>query len=167
VSPRESIPHGLFPVLDNEIYIGGVAVSALAARVGRTPFYAYDRDLLARRVRDLRAALPGAVKLHYAIKANPMPALVQYMARLVDGLDVASGGELTVALDTGIDPKHVSFAGPGKSVAELEQATASNILINVESAREVRELARIAERTGRAARVAVRVNPDFELKSSG
>jgi diaminopimelate decarboxylase len=167
LSSPDSHSHGLFPVLDNEIYIGGVAVSALAARAGRTPFYAYDRDLLARRVRDLRAALPGAVKLHYAIKANPMPALVQYMARLVDGLDVASGGELTVALDTGIDPKHVSFAGPGKSVAELEQATASNILINVESAREVRELARIAERTGRAARVAVRVNPDFELKSSG
>jgi diaminopimelate decarboxylase len=167
VSPREAVPHGLFPVLDHELHVGGVPLSQLAQRIGRTPFYAYDRDLVARRVRELRAALPERVKLHYAIKANPMPALVGYMARLVDGLDVASAGELAVALDSGIDPKHVSFAGPGKSVHELEQAVAAGILLNVESPREVRELARIAEHTGRAARVAVRVNPDFELKSSG
>jgi len=167
VSPRESVPHGLFPVLDHQLHVGGIPLTELARRVGRTPFYAYDRDLLAKRVRELRSVLPDRVKLHYAIKANPMPALVAYMARLVDGLDVASGRELTVALDTGIDPKHVSFAGPGKSLAELEQAAASQILVNIESAREVRELAAIAARTGQAARVAVRVNPDFELKSSG
>ena len=167
MSPREPIPHGLFPVLDHELHVGGASLTDLAARVGRTPFYAYDRDLLARRVRELRMVLPERVKLHYAIKANPMPALVAYMARLVDGLDVASGQELSVALDTGIDPNHVSFAGPGKSVVELQQATASHILVNVESAREVRELGRIAAETGRVARVAVRVNPDFELKSSG
>lgn len=156
-----------FPVLGGELRVGGLPLTQLAARIGRTPFYAYDRDLLAGRVRELRAALPERVKLHYAIKANPMAALVAYMARLVDGLDVASGRELTTALDSGIDSKHVSFAGPGKSVAELEQATAARILLNVESAREVRELAAIAARTGQPARVAVRVNPDFELKSSG
>jgi diaminopimelate decarboxylase len=167
MSPREPIPHGLFPVLDHELYVGGMPLSELAASVGRTPFYAYDRDLLAKRVRELRTILPERVKLHYAIKANPMPAVVGYMARLVDGLDVASGQELAVALDTGVDPRHVSFAGPGKSRSELEQAVASRILINVESPREVRELGRIADLTGRFARVAVRVNPDFELKSSG
>jgi diaminopimelate decarboxylase len=154
-------------VLDHELHVGGVPLSQLALRAGRTPFYAYDRDLLARRVRELREVLPARVKLHYAIKANPMPALVAYMARLVDGLDVASGRELTIALDSGMDPKQVSFAGPGKSRAELEQAAVSHILVNVESSREVRELGAIAERTGTAARVAVRVNPDFELKASG
>jgi diaminopimelate decarboxylase len=157
MSAREPIPHGLFPVLDHELRVGGLPLTELARRVGRTPFYAVDRDLVAKRVRELRDILPDRVKLHYAIKANPLPALVDYMARIVDGLDVASGGELAVALDAGIDPKHVSFAGPGKSVAELEQAAAAGILLNVESAREVRELARVA----------VRVNPDFELKSSG
>jgi len=167
MSPREPVPHGLFPVLDHELHVGGIPLTELVRRVGRTPFYAYDRDLLAKRVRELRSVLPDRVKLHYAIKANPMPVLVDYMARLVDGLDVASGRELSGALDTGIDPKHVSFAGPGKSLAELEQAAASHILVNVESPREVRELAAIAERTGQPARVAVRVNPDFELKSSG
>src|SRR5512145_1758096 len=143
MSPREPAPHGLFPVLDHELHVGGVPLSELVRRVGRTPFYADDRDLLARRVRDLRAVFPERVRLHYAIKANPMPALVAFMARLVDGLDVASGGELARALDSGIDPKHVSFAGPGKTAAELEQAAAARILVNVESPREVRELARI------------------------
>jgi diaminopimelate decarboxylase len=74
-----------FPVENGELVIGGLPLSRLAARVGRTPFFAYDRALLAAHVRALRAALPPAVHLHYAMKANPMPALVQTMVGLVDG----------------------------------------------------------------------------------
>ena len=96
-----------------------------------------------------------------------MPALVCHMARLVDGIDVASAGELLVALDAGADPQEVSFAGPGKTEAELHQAVAAGILINVESFREVPILAAAQQTLGLPARVAVRVNPDFELKSSG
>ena len=93
------------------------------------------------RVAELRAALPKAIKLHYAMKANPMPALVGVMAGLVDGIDVASGGELKVALDAGADPAEISFAGPGKRRGELTQAVAAGVLINIESFREVSELA--------------------------
>jgi diaminopimelate decarboxylase len=135
--------------------------------VGQTPFYAYDRGLLRRRVEELRAALPASVKLHFAMKANPMPALVCFMAGLVDGIDVASAGELKVALDAGADPREVSFAGPGKRAVELQQAVAAGVLINVESQRELALLERISGELGVAARVAVRVNPDFELKGSG
>ncbi len=156
-----------FPVEDGELIVGGLPLSRLAARVGQTPFYAYDRQLLKRRVAGLRAALPASLKVHYAMKANPMPALVCYMARLVDGIDVASEGELKLALDAGTDPHEISFAGPGKRRAELQQAVAAGILINIESFREVAELAAISHETGCEARVAVRVNPDFELKSSG
>ena len=156
-----------FPIVDDELQIGGMPLTALVARVGRTPFYAYDRRLLDARVQALRAALPRDVSLHYAMKANPMPALVGFMAERVDGIDVASGGELCVALDAGMDPAHISFAGPGKTQAELEQAVAAGVLLNVESFREIHALRAIAERVGRPARVAVRVNPDFELKSSG
>jgi diaminopimelate decarboxylase len=156
-----------FPLLGNELSVGGVPLSLLAARVGSTPFYAYDRGLLTARVAELRAALPADISLHYAMKANPMPAVVGHMARLVDGVDVASGEELRVALDTGMDPHEISFAGPGKSEAELAQAVAAGIMINVESMRELGLLADIVRRIGRQARVAVRVNPDFELKSSG
>lgn len=160
-------PMTAFPVADGELCIGGIPLSRLAERVGRTPFYAYDRELLAQRVDELRAALPGEIKLHYAMKANPMPALVSFMAQRVDGIDVASGGELKVALDAGAAPHDISFAGPGKSDVELRQAVAAGILVNVESFREVPILAAASEHLGLPARVAVRVNPDFELKSSG
>ncbi|MBO9685130.1 MAG: pyridoxal-dependent decarboxylase, exosortase A system-associated [Mitsuaria chitosanitabida] len=156
-----------FEVRDGVLQIGGQPLTRLADRVGRTPFYACDRALLTRRVEELRAALPAKLELHFAMKANPMPALVAHMARLVDGIDVASGGELQVALDAGADPREISFAGPGKSALELRQALAAGILINVESFREIALLRELCRETGYAARVAVRVNPDFELKSSG
>lgn len=156
-----------FPVENGELIVGGQRLSVLAERVGQTPFYAYDRALLKARVAQLRAALPSAVKLHYAMKANPMPAVVGLMARLVDGTDVASAGELKVALDAGADPAEISFAGPGKRDIELRQAVAAGVLVNVESARELPVLARASQDLGLPARVALRVNPDFELKGSG
>ncbi len=160
-------PMNQFPVKSGELVIGGESLSTLAARVGQTPFYAYDRSLLRARVVQLRGVLPKGIKLHYAMKANPMPAVVGLMAGLVDGIDVASAGELKVALDAGADPLEVSFAGPGKRDAELRQAVASRVLINVESFREVAALEVISGELSLPARVAVRVNPDFELKGSG
>jgi diaminopimelate decarboxylase len=161
------VPMAQWPTQDGELLVGGQRLRVLAARVGSTPFFAYDRGLLRARVAELRAALPAPVKLHYAMKANPMPALVGFMAGLVDGIDVASAGELKVALDAGADPAEVSFAGPGKRDAELRQAVAAGVLVNVESQRELPVLARVSEELGVAARVALRVNPDYELKGSG
>jgi diaminopimelate decarboxylase len=152
---------------NGQLTIGGLPLSVLAERVGQTPFYAYDRRLLRQRVAELRAVLPHGIKLHYAMKANPMPAVVGLMAAMVDGIDVASAGELRVALDAGADPADISFAGPGKRDVELRQAVAAGVLVNVESARELPVLAQAARDLGRAARVALRVNPDFELKGSG
>ena len=160
-------PMSQFTVRDGDLLVGRVPLRQLAARVGQTPFDAYDRALLRGRVAELRAALPSGIELHYAMKANPMPALVGLMATLVDGIDVASAGELKVALDAGADPHDVSFAGPGKRAVELRQAAASGVLVNVESPREVELLAAIGQELGVQPRVAVRVNPDFELKGSG
>ena len=160
-------PITAFAAREGELLVGGVALSRLAARVGQTPFYAYDRAALSQRVRTLRAALPAGIEVHYAMKANPMPALVAHMAGLVDGIDVASAGELKVALDAGADPQHISFAGPGKRDVELHQAVAAGVLVNIESFREVDVLARASQSLGVPARAAVRVNPDFELKGSG
>ena len=158
---------GTWPVHDDCIQVGGVALTRLAERVGRTPFYAYDRARIKERVEKVRRHIPEAVRLHYAMKANPMPALVQWVTSLVDGVDVASGGELQVALDAGAHADEVSFAGPGKQSSELRQAIAAGVLVNVESRREARTLASLSEELGLRARVAVRVNPDFELKASG
>ncbi|MBK9363226.1 MAG: pyridoxal-dependent decarboxylase, exosortase A system-associated [Rubrivivax sp.] len=160
-------PMTQFSTAGGELVVGGKRLSQLAAQVGQTPFYAYDRALLRARVAELRAALPRQVKLHYAMKANPMPAVVGLMAGLVDGIDVASAGELKVALDAGADPAEISFAGPGKRDVELRQAVAAGVLVNVESMRELPVLAAASQALGLPARVALRVNPDFELKGSG
>ena len=153
--------------MDDCLQVGGRALTALATEAGRTPFHVYDRTVMDRKVAGLRRVLPPEVHLHYAIKANPMPEVVRHMLGLVDGLDVASAGELRTALGAGANPAGVSFAGPGKTDEELEYAAASGITLNVESEREIEVLAAIAQRTGRRPKVAVRVNPDFELKTSG
>jgi len=123
--------------------------------------------LLDQKMALLRGALPPAIELHYAVKANPMPAVVQHMAGLVDGLDVASLGELRVALDSGTNPSRISFAGPGKRPVELTAAIAAGITVNLESPGELETLARLGQAQGRQPQVAVRINPDFELKTSG
>ncbi len=156
-----------FSVQDDELCLNDIGVSRLADRVGSTPFYAYDRRAIEQRVALLRRHLPRDVHLHYAMKANPMPAVVQHFARLVDGIDVASAGEMLVALDTGTAPEHISFAGPGKSEAEIRRAVAAGITLNLESEREL-DLALVVGRHGSARpRLAVRVNPPFELKGAG
>ncbi len=163
----EHAPISGFPVVDGEITVGGIGLSRLAARVGRTPFFAYSRALMTERVRRLRKLLPAEIQLHYAMKANPMPAVVHHMASLVDGLDVASAGEMAVALDTGMAADLISFAGPGKSDQELSQAIAAGVVLNMESFGEMRRIADLARQQGIRPKVAIRVNPDFELKASG
>jgi diaminopimelate decarboxylase len=114
----------------------------------------------------LRAAL-GDIQLSYAIKANPMPAVVQHLSGLVDSLDVASAGELKIALDSPMPAERVSFAGPGKTPAELRQAVAAGATIELESETEATRVAQIGAELGIRPRVAVRVNPDFRVKGSG
>ena len=165
-APVHALPL-LFSSKENELLVGGIPLTRLAARVGSTPFYAYDRQMISERVAQLRAALPPEIHLHYAMKANPMPAVVQYFAGLVDGFDVASAGELKVVLDTPMRPDKISFAGPGKTETELRQAAAAGIVVNLESEREMEILARIGMELGVLPKAAVRVNPDFELKTAG
>jgi diaminopimelate decarboxylase len=147
--------------------VGGVPLERLAARVGSTPFFAYDRALISERVELLRTMLPTDIELGYAVKANPMPAVVQHLRGLVDSFDVASAAEMLVALDTGMPADRVSFAGPGKTPAELSQAVAAGVTIEMESPTEAQRVAMIGERLGVRPRVAVRVNPDFQVKRSG
>ena len=156
-----------FDISNNELKVGGLPLQLLAERVGQTPFYAYDRSLIAARIRAVRQALPQGVHLHYALKANPMPALVAFVSPLVDGMDVASAGELKLALDAGATAQSIGFSGPGKRDSELRQAVAAGVLLHVESVRELRVLADAAQALGRPARVAVRINPDFELRGAG
>lgn len=150
-----------------ELVVAGIPLERLAARVGSTPFFAYDRAAITTRVAEVRSALPDRVGLGYAVKANPMPAVVQHLSGLVDSLDVASAGELAVALDTGHDPACVSFAGPGKTDAELRRAVAAGAIVEVESRTELQRLVRTGKELAVLPRAAVRVNPPFAVKGSG
>ena len=152
---------------DGRLCVGGIELDRLAEQVGSTPFFAYDRRLVTSRIATVRAALGPDIELGFAVKANPMPALVQHVAGSVDWLDVASAGEMQVALDAGKDPSGVSFAGPGKTDAELRRAVAAGVLLELESASEARRTAAVGQALGLRPRVAIRVNPDFSVKGSG
>ncbi|MGB3483057.1 MAG: pyridoxal-dependent decarboxylase, exosortase A system-associated [Mycobacterium sp.] len=165
MSPRPVI--AAFGTMDGQLAVGGMPLDRLTARVGSTPYFAYDRSLLTARVDVLRAALPPAVQLGYAVKANPMPAVVQHLAGLVDALDVASTLEMRTALDTPMPAEKISFAGPGKTAAEIRQAVGAGVTIEMESVTEARRVIDAGERLGVRPRVAVRVNPDFQVKGSG
>jgi len=161
------IPMNQFPVINGELHIGGIPITQLAKKIGQTPFYAYDRLVIEKQVSLLRNSIPKEIHLHYAIKANPMPELVSYMTKLVDGFDLASAGELKIALNTNMPRQHISFAGPGKTDNELQQAIKADIVINMESENEMHRISAIADELGVTPKVAIRVNPDFELKTSG
>ncbi|GAA0740656.1 MULTISPECIES: pyridoxal-dependent decarboxylase, exosortase A system-associated [Sphingomonas] len=131
-----------------------------------TPLYLYDASAVQARIARFRAAMPERIALHYAIKANPLPSLIAAIAPQVDGIDVASAGEMDKALAP-MDAAAVSFAGPGKRDAELDAAIRAGVTLNLESEGEAERALAIGERLGTTPRLAVRVNPDFELRGSG
>lgn len=153
-----------FEVEDGVLCVAGQRVDQLLQSAG-SPAYLYDTSLIKKRITGLRAVLPEGIHLHYAIKANPHPEIVAATAPLVDGLDIASANELQVALGAGGDPEHISFAGPGKREQELAAAAHAGIIVNVESVREIHYLSQL--QTQQPPRVAIRVNPPFQLKTSG
>ena len=166
MKPLGPIPVG-YAAIGGELAIGGKPVSHWVEQAGRTPLFVYSRDRIAQRFETLRAAMPDRLKINYAIKANSFGPLLSFVSTLADGLDIASGGELELVRATGFDLGRVSFAGPGKRDIELEAAIAAGVTLNLESEAEAGRALTIAERLGVTPRLAVRVNPDFELKGSG
>ncbi len=149
------------------LLIGGCGAASLVDEAGDTPLFAYDMNIIQAQVRRFRDAMPAAVHLHYAVKANPFAPLLARMALQVDGFDIASGGELEMALEAGMAPDRISFAGPGKRNDELSAAIFAGATINLESEGEARRALAAADAIGKRPRLGIRVNPDFDLKGSG
>ncbi|KXU32027.1 pyridoxal-dependent decarboxylase, exosortase A system-associated [Sphingobium sp. 22B] len=166
MKPMGPIPP-FFTGEEGMLLIGGCGAASLVEEAGDTPLFVYDMGIVEGQARAFRDAMPATLSLHYAVKANPHAPLLERMAKLVDGFDVASGGELARALEAGMDAAHISFAGPGKRDDELIVAIDSGATINLESEGEARRAIALAERRGRTPKLAVRVNPDFDLKGSG
>lgn len=166
MKPLGPIPSG-YAMIDGELAIGTRKASDLVAEAGRTPLFVYSGALIKRRVAELYAALPPRVALHYAVKANPYGPLLELMSQLVDGFDIASAGELQLAQAAGVAANRISFAGPGKRTEELEAAISAGVTLNLESEGEAVRALEAGHRLGVTPRLAIRVNPDFDLKGSG
>eukprot|EP01037_Dinobryon_pediforme_P003557 gene3557-3603_t len=164
--PMGPIPPG-FAVIDGELAPGGIRARDLVARAGGAPLFVYDSAMIATRIAALRAAMPAGLDLHYAVKANPFAPLLRFMAGHVDGFDIASGGEWRALQALGVAGARVGFAGPGKRDADLETAIAAGITLHIESAHEAARALNAGARAGVAPRLAIRVNPDFELAGAG
>lgn len=156
-----------YPSSSSELFVGNHPLSHLEKLVSNTPFYAYDRQLIINRVTQLRNSLPKEISLHYAIKANPFPSLVQLMSTQVSGFDVASKKEMLLAIQTGMPADKISFAGPGKTAEDIEAAIIAGVTLHVESVGEITKVELAAGQLSLKANIAIRVNPKFELKSSG
>jgi diaminopimelate decarboxylase len=166
VKPLGPIPAG-YTARGGVLKIGGQPVTDLVDRAGSTPVFVYSAQHIRDRVTSLRQAMPERLALHYAVKANSYERILKVFNTLVDGFDIASGGELAMVRSAGIMAGLVSFAGPGKRDAELELAIAAGVTLNLESEAEAARALAIAERLGITPRLAIRVNPDFDLKGSG
>lgn len=160
------VPAGYEADQDAMLLIGGRRANALVAQAGDTPLFVYDLALVDAKIAAFRAAFPD-IHLHYAMKANPYLPLLRHVAKHVDGVDIASAGEMDLALEAGVKASRISFAGPGKRDEDLSDAVHEGVTLNAESEGEVERALAIAAKLGRRPRLAVRVNPDFEIKGSG
>ena len=153
-----------FATVAGELHIGGLPIGQIIAEHG-TPLFIYSADVLDRTWAMLRAAFPDRFDICYSVKANPNPAILDRFVAKGCGLEVASAGELALALATGCPRELILFAGPGKSEAELEYALRERIgEIHLESFREIERVSGIAGRLGIRAPVALRVNPAAEAQ---
>lgn len=166
MKPLGPIPPG-FDIVGGQLAVSGLRAADLVSNAGGTPLFVYSRAMINDRIAALRSAMPERLSIHYAVKANPYRSVLEEMAGLVDGFDIASAGELEMVCAAGIEPAVVSFAGPGKRDAELEAAIGAGVTLNLESEGEAARALAIADRLGKRPRLAIRVNPDFELRGSG
>lgn len=155
-----------------KIYIRDFRFEEIADKYG-TPFYLYDLNTIRNKIHNVKRQFGNTIELFYAVKANSNMEILKLIRDDVDGLDISSLGELEQSLLAGYDPAVLSFAGPGKTRHELEEAIHQGVgIISVESLRELRDIRAIALAKGLKANIALRLNPrlltkEFAIKMGG
>ncbi|QWU18346.1 diaminopimelate decarboxylase [Paenibacillus sophorae] len=143
------------------------------ARQYGTPLYLYDAAVVEGKLEELRSCFPQQTEIFYSFKSNPLLGIAQLLRRNGCRIEVASGGELTAALEAGFEPRHIVFTSPGKTEEELQLAVRHGIYsINTENMREIRMINDIAGQLGKTVGIAIRINPDIQqhaasIKMSG
>jgi len=155
-----------FQYSQDELYCEDVPIAEIVREVG-TPAYIYSHATLSRHFDVFNSAFKGVNHLTcFSMKSNSNGAVLNVFSRQGGGVDIVSGGELFRALNAGVDPGKIVYSGVGKREHELAYALESDILLfNVESPQEMHNLNRVAERLGKKARIALRVNPDVDPKT--
>ncbi len=144
------------------------ALLARAAEDFGTPAYVFLGDHIDARATALKEAFGGRFSLSYAAKSNPNPGLLAFLEARVENLDISSIGEMRLGLKAGWTPERMSFTGPAKRDAELDEAIAGNVgELIVESLDEARRADRIARAHDRRQRIMVRIGPDTVPKGFG
>jgi len=133
----------------------------------QTPFYLYDKNRILENIRTLKTTFHSSIHFYYAIKANPLPQLVEFISHHVDGFDVSSQQELLTAFNTAIGAQNISIAGPAKTTAELKAAISSACLIHAESINEVKKIIGLATELNKQPNICLRINPDFCVQRAG
>jgi len=157
-----------FYIKDNRLYAENSLVEDLAKEFG-TPLYIYSKNQILRNYREINQPLVNS-KLDflncYAIKANSNPEILTLLAEEGAGAEIASGGELYLALKFGYLRNKITFTGVGKTDEEIEYALKENIFnFTVESLQEIKVISENAHRLGIIARISIRVNPDIDAKT--
>ncbi len=132
-----------------------------------TPFYLYDLALLRESLQKAQQeAFKYKYNVHYALKANANIPVLEEVLNVGFGADCVSGNEVRRAIENGFKPQHVVFAGVGKSDTEIIFALEQDIFcFNCESSHELEVLNELAEKQGKIARIALRINPNVNAKT--
>ncbi len=152
--------------INNELHLGPKKknLKNLTANYMR-PIYVYDLDSIRARYAAMSQALKN-VRIFYAIKANPNPEVLRCLKDAGSGADVVSLGEIKRALESGFSPADIVYSGVGKTRHEITEALKLDIYqINVESLPELERIGQIAKEMGKKASIALRLNPDIDIKT--
>ena len=126
----------------------------------RTPFYLYDKAEIVAHVEKIKSTIFESAQLFYSMKANPEKAVIKCLLAQGCGVEVASFGELKIALEAGCNPYNIIFTGPGKEIDELELAIELGIYcINIENIHEIEIISEIATRLQKNVNIGIRINP--------
>ena len=155
-----------FQYKKDKLYCEGVAISAIAEKVG-TPFYLYSYNTLLNHFTVFDSAFSSVKHLVcFSVKANQNIAVLKAFINKGSGVDIVSGGELFRALNAGAEPRKIVYSGVGKSLDEIEFALMTDILMfNIESTQELDVIDSLAGKLGKKARIAFRINPDIDPKT--
>ena len=130
----------------------------------RTPFYYYDTQLLRETLKTINeeSGKHANYHVHYAVKANANQKILHIISQYGLGADCVSGGEIKAALEAGFPADSIVYAGVGKSDWEIELGLQNDIAcFNVESIAELEVINELAQKHGKKARVAFRINPNI------